>query len=110
MLNPGRRVPLVTGAAAIDPDPIETAAVEEAKIVVADRACDAPVIEGAADPNQNCRGWAFDQAARLGVVGILAGGNGESAGRWYSRWHNETTSVAMAALIVSAGKFLAANQ
>src|SRR5665213_3538470 len=53
-------------AAAIDPDPTKATAVEEAKIVIADRAQDAPVVEGAADPNQNCRGWAFDQAAQLG--------------------------------------------
>ena len=54
MLDLGPELPLMTGAAAIDPDPMEAAAVEEAKIVVADRAHDAPVVEGAPDPNQNC--------------------------------------------------------
>ena len=54
-------------AAAIDPDPAKATAVEEAKIVIADRAQDAPMSETAADPNQNCRGWPFDQATQLGV-------------------------------------------
>ena len=54
VLDHGPQVLLVTGTAAIDPDPTKAAAVEEAKVVVADRAHDAPVVEGAPDPNQNC--------------------------------------------------------
>ena len=54
MLDPGPELLLLTRAAAIDPDPTKAAAVEEAKIVIADRAQDAPVVEATADPNQNC--------------------------------------------------------
>jgi hypothetical protein len=66
VMDPGPEISHMADAAAIDPDPTKATAVEEAKIVIADRAQDAPVVEGAADPNQNCRGWAFDQAAQLG--------------------------------------------
>ena len=54
MLDFGPELLLLTRAAAIDPDPTKAAAVEQAKSVVADRAQDAPVVEVASDPNQNC--------------------------------------------------------
>src|SRR5665213_2837611 len=51
---------------------MNAAAVEEAKVMVANRAQDAPVFEMAADPNQNCRGWQFDQSPQLGDQPSLA--------------------------------------
>ena len=56
---------LVTGAAVIDPDPMEAAAVEEAKTVVVDRAHDSPMVEVAAKADQNRRAWPSDQATQL---------------------------------------------
>ena len=56
---------LVTCAAVIDPDPMEAAAVEEAKTAVADRAHDGPMLEVAAKADQNRRAWPSDQATQL---------------------------------------------
>src|SRR5665213_984642 len=56
---------LVTGAAVIDPDPMEATAVEEAKTAVADRAHDGPMVEMAAKADQNRRAWPSDQATQL---------------------------------------------
>jgi hypothetical protein len=54
LTDPGPEISHIADAAAIDPDPAKATAVEEAKIVIADRAQDAPMSETAADPNQNC--------------------------------------------------------
>jgi hypothetical protein len=54
VLNRGAELFLVTAPAAIDLDPMEPAAIEEAEVAVANRAHDAPVIDMAANSDQNC--------------------------------------------------------
>ena len=46
---------LMTGPAAIDPEPMVTSAVEQGDELAADRRDDAPVIELAAEPDHDCR-------------------------------------------------------
>jgi hypothetical protein len=43
----------VTGAAAIDPNPTDTAAVEEVEVEIVNRTDDAPMVEGAIQSDQD---------------------------------------------------------